>query len=402
VSWRIGRTQGRTRARIGRGIDAVTLSDLVRRLCAGPQPIPPSDRDRFLLHPWKRRPNKLPPSEAPEPAFAVVVLLARAEDRTRFEGFADSAAAVGAHVTISVIDDESSEAAAKADLVWLRGLSQSDGAMGLVRQRRRAGRATIVDIAAEDVRLDSSAPTRAPALLPAALALAQAAGVATTTSRGLQASLAAVGVRALVLPTLLTRARAERLRRLREGPRGGEAAVLGWHTGTGHGVTAPEQAAVSSAIAALLRERPKLTVEVVGDATAAATAVASNRRVTVRSGDPESRTVARWTAQLWTAPALEVEMTGDLRPAIHAHMLGVPTLVAVQHPAVSEGLVVRALAVENPGDSRGWRAVAPLLDAGDEWSQRSQEAIHLADALYGPKTSIAVMNRFRGWLEFET
>ena len=43
VSWQIGRSSGRVRARIGRRIDAPAFSALVRRLCAGPQPAPPVD-----------------------------------------------------------------------------------------------------------------------------------------------------------------------------------------------------------------------------------------------------------------------------------------------------------------------------------------------------------------------
>ena len=43
VSWRVGQASGRLRARIGRGVTAPELARLVSRLCAGPQPVPPSD-----------------------------------------------------------------------------------------------------------------------------------------------------------------------------------------------------------------------------------------------------------------------------------------------------------------------------------------------------------------------
>jgi glycosyltransferase involved in cell wall biosynthesis len=46
VPWRIGCAQGRLRAQIGRGINATAFAELVLRLCAGPQPLPPSDSRR--------------------------------------------------------------------------------------------------------------------------------------------------------------------------------------------------------------------------------------------------------------------------------------------------------------------------------------------------------------------
>ena len=63
-----------------------------------------------------------------------------------------------------------------------------------------------------------------------------------------------------------------------------------------------------------------------------------------------------------------------------------------------EGLVVRALAID---DSHGWGSVAELLDDDVVWSARSEEAARLAGALYGPDSTLAVMNRFLGWLRFE-
>ena len=45
VSWQIGRAAGRLRARIGPWVDVPAFAALVVRLCAGPQPIAPIDRD---------------------------------------------------------------------------------------------------------------------------------------------------------------------------------------------------------------------------------------------------------------------------------------------------------------------------------------------------------------------
>jgi hypothetical protein len=44
VSWRLGRAQGRLRARIGERVAPATVADLARRLSAGPQPEPPQPK----------------------------------------------------------------------------------------------------------------------------------------------------------------------------------------------------------------------------------------------------------------------------------------------------------------------------------------------------------------------
>jgi glycosyltransferase involved in cell wall biosynthesis len=84
VPWRIGVARGRLRAQIGRGIKAAAFADLVRRLCAGPQPLPPSDGRR----------HRARPTAAPDRA-AVPIATPR---RGRAEATAASAPLPRAHV----------------------------------------------------------------------------------------------------------------------------------------------------------------------------------------------------------------------------------------------------------------------------------------------------------------
>jgi hypothetical protein len=398
VSWRIGNAQGRVRARIGRGITAASLEVLVRRLGAGPQPLPPRDRKRGEVPAGRPRPVD-PGHGALDPALRTVGLLREGSplDDARYAAFADHAAAFGGKLTIGRVDGEVPDWAVVADIVLLRGLCSDPHASDLVQARRIAGRVTVVDLGPEDVEADTARTSGSPRLRPAAVELARACGHATTTSRRIHASLIDLGVRALVVPTLLTRARTSELRALRTRARRVLPPVLGWHTGSGSADPNGGHGAVARMLSDLLRVHPDVTVEVVGGAVQHASTLATHDRVTVAPGVPDIGTIARWTAQLWTTSSLEAELSGDVRPAVEAHYLGVPTLVAADNPAVREGLVVRDLAVDA---ATGWHHVDELLDDEVVWARRRDESIGLAEALYGPTSSLAVMNRLLGWLRW--
>ena len=208
VSWRIGHAQGRIRARIGRGITASTLADLVRRLCAGPQPLPPLDRNRAEQPAGKRRPSS-PAHGALDPAAHIVALAGEAIDRRRFNTFADHTAAFGGRLTVVAGDEQIPEAAGTARVVIVRSLSSSACVRDLVDARRHRGLTTVVDISPRDVDIDSDG--RRPRLRRAAAELVETTGLATTTSARVHEMLGARRVRSHVLPSLLTRARAEDL-----------------------------------------------------------------------------------------------------------------------------------------------------------------------------------------------
>ena len=387
--------RGRLRARISRAVDAEGLAALVRRLGAGPQPLPPRHRKRRAA-PAKRPQPSSPAVGALDPSTRLVGLVGNPADRHRFEGLADHIAAYGGRLAIHTVDEQVPSDAEDADILVVRSLAESGLIRGLVAARARAGRLTVVDLAHTDVSVTPAA--RRVEVRPEAADLARSAGAVTTTSPRVAALLRARGIRSHVLPTLISRSRAAALTKRRARRPAGPSQIIGWHSGTRHAGGDPHRAAVLDTLRALLATRPDLTVELVGDVPEAAAPIRGHR-VTVNAGAPEIESVSRWQVQLWTTSSIDSELAGDVGPVIDAHYLGVPTLVAADNVAVHEGLVARALAVEGPGQ---WgSAVTALVDDENTWSTRSAQAARLAGALYGPDSSLAALNRLIGWLRFE-
>ncbi len=385
VSWRIGEARGRVRARIGRGIRADALAALVRRLCSGPQPLAPHEHADDAVG------TVASPRRVEVRRTSLVVLTAG--DDARVDALVDQAAGAVADVTSTWVDGDLPRGAERADLVVLRGLSFSDAAHELVARRRRRGLPTVVDVGPDDLSLGHDQAHAEPALLATAATLVDASGLATAAGRAIRALLVGRGARALLLPTLLTRARAAALAERRARPSPSAEPVLGWHTGPDGPGGDEARAAVLEMVKKLLAADPRLTVKVVGRATDAAGALAAEERVRVAAGEPSLDELASWTAQIWTAPSVRAEADGDLGPAVVAHALGVPTIVAADNPAAAEGLVVPALT--------GWDAVATVLEDDNERRRRAAEATALFDALYGPASAAAVVNRFLGWARHE-
>ncbi len=394
VSWRIGEARGRLRARISRGIGAEGLAALVRRLCAGPQPLPPRHRKRRADPPKRPQPSS-PAVGALDPSLRLVGLIGSAADRDRFAGLADHIAAFGGRLAIHTVDGQISPDAEDTDILLVRSLTSSGLARDLIAARTRAGRVTVIDLASTDVVTPAAQRLE---LRPEATDLARSASAVTTTSPRLAAALRTRGIRAHVLPTLITRSRAATLTGRRSRRPTGQSHIIGWHTGTRHPDGDTHRAAVLDTLRRLLAARTDLTVDVVGDVPEAAAPI-RGRRVTTHPGAAAAESLSTWQVQLWTTSSIDAELTGDVGPVVDAHYLGVPTLVAADNVAVHEGLVARALAVEDP---ERWRsAVTALVDDVGTWSTRSAQAARLAEALYGPGSSLATLNRLLGWLRFE-
>jgi hypothetical protein len=394
VSWRIGEARGRLRARIGRGIGAEGLAALVRRLCAGPQPLPPRHRKRRADPPKRPQPSS-PAVGALDRSLRLVGLVGTAADRARFGGVADHIAAYGGRLAIHTVDGQVPSDAEDADILLVRSLTPSGPTRDLVAARTRAGRVTVVDLAIADVVTPAAHRVE---LRPEAADLARSASAVTTTSPRLAAALRIGGIRAHVLPTLITRSHAAALTRRRSRRPAGRSHIIGWHTGTRHPDGDSQRVAALDTLRKLLAARPDLTVEVVGAVPEAAAPIRGHR-VTTHPGAAEVESVSTWRVQLWTTSSIDAELTGDVGPVVDAHYLGVPTLVAADNVAVHEGLVARGLAVEGP---ERWRpAVTALVDDEGTWSTRSAQAARLAEALYGPGSSLAALNRLLGWLRFE-
>jgi hypothetical protein len=394
VSWRIGEARGRLRARVSRGVNAEGLATLARRLCAGPQPLPPRHRTRGAARAKRPQPSS-PAVGALDPSTRLVGLVGTPANGPRFGALADHIAAYGGHMAIHIIDGQIPSDAKDADILLVRSLAPSGLIRGMVAARALTGRLTVVDLASTDVVAPAA---RRVELRPEAADLARAASAVTTTSPRLAAVLRTRGIRAHVLPTLITRSRAAALTKRRSRRPTGPSYIIGWHTGTGHPDGDAHRAAVLDTLRTLLAARSDLTVEVVGDVPEAAAPIRGGG-VTVSPGAPALESVSGWQLQLWTTSSIDAELTGDAGPVVDAQYLGVPTLVAADNVAVHEGLVAPALAVDGPEQ---WRsAVTALVDDDGAWSMRSAQAARLAEALYGPGSSLATLNRLLGWLRFE-
>jgi hypothetical protein len=387
LDWARGR--GAVRARIGRGIAADELADLVQRLRAGPHPL--------------RRPRGAPPGRvvatarrAPAAACTFVVLTGdeRAAD-DRFAGLADHVTAAGGRVTISSPRRGATRAAESADIVVVHALGV-DAVGPIAAARRRGGRPTIVDLTPADLEPDAVTDTGTDAG-PPGVALTAAAHEVLRRTRAACAPTAPardaarrLGARAVVLPPLLVRADLVRLREVRSDARRG--GVVGWWPGAG---TAPYLDAAARGVVDLLEHRADLTVETPGDAPAGP-AAGHARVVPVAPDDLDAQ--ARWACLLWTPGPPHAETAADARRLVAAGVLGVPVVAAAWHAPALGDLVPRERVVTDPGDAGAWSAALAAAVAAAEASPGSARAVmRRADALCGPSTSAAVANRFCGW-----
>lgn len=394
VSWQIGRAHGRLRARVGRGIGAVALEDLVRRLCAGPQPLPPGEAAQGGLRIRPRRRSKRRAS-----SLVALVAAPSTAQAARYAALAEHVAARGSRLTVSrVADGPPPETARTADVVVVSGLSGSSPVHDLSELRRASGLSTVVDLGSQDLRRQGHV-LRAPSLSPEALSLVRTCGAASTTSTKVQESLTDLGIRCLVLPTLLSEAHADRLRTLRGAHVTESATVLGWHTGAAGDPGDDTETIPLDLLADLLDRRTDLTVELVGNNTRLARSLARHPRLTVDQGDPPAGSILRWRAQVWAPLATQAIGGEDVRAVVDAHHLGVPTVVAASSQPAIEGLVPAALTLGGSGRSLG--LVGQLLDGDRLWRHWSDAVVQLSASLDAPSTSASVANRFLGWLSSE-
>jgi hypothetical protein len=393
VSWQIGRASGRRRARIGRWVDVPAFAALVGRLCAGPQPIPPSEapelRDlRTPVHEhWTRR----------EPARGVdgcVVLTGSldAHASARVEGLADNLAAEGVPVVVRRVSGRDLPGEARgAALVLLAGLAPAPAVDALIADRRRAGLPTAVDLTPSDVVDDLEVRLA----LPAA-ALAEACGLVVAAAGARITAARTAGARVIDLPTLLTRARAAALRDARASIDPSGVLVIGWRIGRNDEPAPAYANAVGEGIATILTEH-RDRVEIVGDAERVPPALRGHERVTVVAADAGAETIAGWALHVWTPRLAGGEILDDARLLEEASSAGVASIMPADACSGVDGFVsshVLVQSVDAPGD--WYSALHHVLDDPTVRSIRAHEASRRADALDELAISKAVVSRFLG------
>jgi hypothetical protein len=391
VSWQLGRAQGRLRARIGPQVDVPAFAALVIRLCAGPQPIPPSD-DKILVD--ARRPvrerwaNRI---AAAPPACAVLTGSVGPAARARVDGLVDNLVGSGARVELSPVAGKVPDAAREAAVVVLAGVAPNAEIDALIAARQRRGRPTVLDLTATDLvpgtlRLD-----------PAVVDLARRCGRVVSPAGAVHAVARTLGVRTMVLPTLFTRefaavVRAARVPSVPDDPTAPE--IIGWHP-----EPIPEYSlGVASGIEQLLHGRTEL--EFVGDPATLPANLAGNERLRVVP-EPDLEVIRRWAVQVWTPTFAGGELDGESRAFEVVSYLGVPSVLPAEAARVIDGVFSPFVLVESLDHPDAWAdALHHVLDDATRRTLRTQEALRRADALDSPETASTFVNRFLGWATY--
>jgi hypothetical protein len=111
---------------------------------------------------------------------------------------------------------------------------------------------------------------------------------------------------------------------------------------------------------------------------------------------PAAATVGAWTAAVWTPPVAATLV--EPRVAVETATIGTPIVAAPASDGSYAPLLLDPAVVTTPDDADAWHARLRAI-VRDEWERatRSEETVRRADALFGPATSAAVLNRFVGW-----
>ncbi|MGH8979246.1 MAG: hypothetical protein ACRDV7_14295 [Acidimicrobiia bacterium] len=403
VSWHIGGASGRVRARISRHIDAQSLVDLAQRLCAGPHPMPPSaSAEAHPKHEATTR-DRIRGAESPQlPTALDVVLLGTPEvtASARAEGLVDHLSAAGVSVATELPSRRTPASARTAQLVLLLGAPDAAWIDELIAARADEGRVTVLDLDAADLVADSRSAHAAACLAPLAARLAEQCGLVTSPGGAVHHAARTLGVRAHVLPTLLTRARAAALTqayRERASDRSTQIAV-GWHVGSAISSIPEYSEAVAEGLAEILDERPDVQVHAIGEVGRLPAPLRGRDRVTTTAGECSEATLARWAVHLWVPALFDGAFADDTRDFIEASHAGVPSVLpAPSRPAI-DGYVPPEVVIsdfERPG---AWAsALRRLIDDEHERADRSLQAARRSHAVDGPIASQSIVNRFLGW-----
>jgi len=399
VTWQIGRASGRLRARIGPRVESPAFAALVGRLCAGPQPMPPVDRDGPLVRTVVR--EQWTGRAADDDRTHCMILTGAVDEAgsARAAGLADSFAAAGLRVLVAPVD-VGSDTARDASLVVLVGAPSTAAVGALVAARRAAARPTVFDVSADAVEHGQDGPR----LTEEAHALAASCGAATATGGARHVAARAAVARTLLLPTVLTRARVIALREAREHATPGTPLVVGWRIDP---AARPDYVdAVAEGIGAYLVEpghREDVRVEVVATAADVPASLLAHPRVTrVDRGALDPMAIASWSLHVWTPRLLGDALLDDARLLEEGSCAGVASVFPAGAMTGVDGVVSAHVLVESADDAAGWlAALHHVLDDDHVRTRRSREAARRADALDGLAVARAMVTRLRGWASYE-
>jgi hypothetical protein len=298
-------------------------------------------------------------------------------------------------VTVGHAAGDAAAAARHADLVILAGVAPSPDLDALLAARHAAQLRTAIDLNAGDLDVAPSQGRPGPALTPTAAALSEACELVMSPAGALHTAARASGRYALVVPTVLTRARAAALRDARADLDPAAVRVIGWRVGRPDGSRPGYDAAAAEGIARILTEHGD-RVEIVGDVDAVPAELRGHDRVTVVT-EPDAQTIAGWAVHVWTPTLLDGEIVDDARMFEEASCAGVPTVMTAAAGAGVDGYVSPHVLVESCDRGDDWYdALHHVLDDPARRTRRAHEAARRADALDSPAASKAVVTRIMG------
>lgn len=394
VSWRLGETQGRLRARIGPRVGSKRLAALVNRLVSGPQPEPPTDVEA----------TSGAASAAAEAAVTLVASRVRRRKRgravvlhpvtgasRRCSGFVEHLAAYGWTVDSGALDRSPMlvERARTADLVI--GDPQS---MGALLDRVTPAGGTVVDIEPEHL-LDEGADEEVERLSPVAEKATRRAGAAVSASQRVLEAVRSLGVRRLHLPNLYPQEHLEGFATARRETVRDSEPVIGW-TFDGERTDPAVTSALVRAVDGLVNQG--VLVEVVADtAGRVPDGLVMREGLTVRSAHPEPDELAAWWGQIWAPGPGAVARTGDPAVVVEAAAAGVPTVAPMRSLGSAAALLDPANLVYEVTSAGSWHeAVSPLL-AGTRNQIRT--GVHeRVVSLHGRQAAGLAIGRLDGWL----
>jgi hypothetical protein len=401
VSWQIDHARGRVRAQISRRVGAPSLARLVHRLCAGPHPAPPTDQAADVAGSLRAVRENWGSQVAARPLCVVVTGTPSRGASARLEGLVDHLEAAGVRVANVPVEQTVPPGARAATLIVLVGVDGSPAVTELIEERASQRRATVLDIdpAAVSARKSGSS---APTVSPLVAQLAVDCGYVVTPTGAVRTALRDLPVRSLVIPTMLTRARAAALRNAGVAPGPREGVVVGWYVGSA-GETLPDYVdAVAEGLAKMLADRADLRVDVIGDDDRIPMALRRHDRVSVNASSPEPEAIAGWAVHVWTPRIVGGELVDDLATLVESSFAGVPSLLPLSARRAMDGVAAKEFMVSRYDEPEGWAAaLSRLLGEDHTRAVGAHEARRWSHTVHGSPACRASVNRLVGWARYQ-
>jgi hypothetical protein len=399
VSWQIARARGRVRAQISRRVGAPNLVTLVRRLCAGPQPLPPTDEAadeagrRVVRENWGAR-------VATRPTCVVVTGTPSSALSARLEGLIDQFEASGVRVACVPAEQGLPQGARRATLVVLVGVGGSESVTKLIAERREQQLATVLDVGPAAVPATNDEASAA-AVSPMVAKLAVECGYAMTPTEAVRNALRDMPLRSLRVPAMVSRARSSALRNAGVASELQDGRVVGWYVGSAGEPGGDYLDAVAEGLAKVLADLADARVDIVGDDDCIPPALRNHERVSVISSWPEPERVAGWALHVWTPRIIGREIMDDLGKLIEASFAGVPSVLPLPARRAMDGVVAKDVVVSRYNEPDGWmQTVRRVLDDDRKRAEFAVEARRWSQTVHGAEASRAAVNRLLGWAQY--